>query len=189
MSRRTSRRSRWASRSGTAHLAGWLFADLMLVLFLVAMAVQPHAEVPDPKGADRPTPTGPRVLGKSFCEFMIPAQAEGLIGGDRAANADLLTKVGQALDDRRSSWLHGREMLDADARARCREQLRRKPQVGFYLVYGARDDTQSGVVLGGNAAKVIKSGNARFREAIYRSGWTGGEGDGAVQLIVFFYQN
>ncbi|WP_433228647.1 hypothetical protein [Actinomadura formosensis] len=190
MSRRASRRSRRASRFGAAHLAGWLFADLMLVLFLVAMAVQPRAQLttgtPDD---DQPTPTGPRVLGQDFCEFMIPVRADGLIGGSGDARADLLAKVDQALHRRHPSWLHGPEMRDAEGRAKCEEQLRQNLQVGFYLVYGARDDTGSGVVLGRKAAAAIKSGNARFREAIYRAAWTGGDGNGSVQLIVFFYQN
>ncbi|RFS82252.1 hypothetical protein D0T12_28885 [Actinomadura spongiicola] len=190
MSGRASRRSRRASRFSAAHLAGWLFADLMLVLFLVAMAVQRPAEIPpDPRGADRPTPQGPRVLGQDFCEFMIPVQADGLLGGDRAATADLLAKVDRAVDGRRRSWLHGPEMRDADGRARCEAQLGEDAQVGFYLVYGARDDTDSGVILGRNAAKAIKSGDPRFRAAIYRAAWTGGAGNSAVQLIVFFYQN
>lgn len=193
MTRRTSRRSgrtRRSSRFGAAHLAGWLFADLMLVLFLVAMAVQPRAQLttgtPD---EDQPTPTGPRVLGQDFCEFMIPVRAGALIGNARSARADLLAKVDQALHRKHPSWLHGPEMRDAKGRAKCDKQLKQNLQVGFYLVYGAQNDIGNGVVLGQNAAKAIKSGNPRFREAIYRAAWTGGEGNGSVQLIVFFYQN
>ncbi|MEU8305846.1 hypothetical protein AB0C84_20000 [Actinomadura sp. NPDC048955] len=188
--RRASRRGRRTSRFAAAHLAGWLFADLMLVLFLVAMAVQPRAQLttglPEQK---KPLPSGPRVLGQDFCDFLIPVQAEGLLSGSGGARADLLRKVDEALRGEHPSWLYGDEMRRKDARAACLEQLGQKLQVGFFLAYGARNDTGSGVTLGRNAAKAVKSGNPRFREAIYRAAWTGGEGDGSVQLVVFFYQN
>ncbi|MFI0354479.1 hypothetical protein [Actinomadura sp. 9N407] len=190
MSRRTSRRPRRTSRFGASHLAGWLFADLMLVLFLVAMAVQPRAQLttgtPDEK---KPSPAGPRVLGQDFCEFMIPVEAAGLIGGSDGARADLVTKVEQTLHRKHPSWLHGPAMRDAEGRAKCDAMLKQNLQVGFFLVYGARNDTGSGVRLGKNAATAIKAGNPRFRQAIYRAAWTGGQGNGSVQLIVFFYQN
>ena len=85
---RASRRGRRTSRFGAVHLAGWLFADLMLVLFLVAMAVQPRAELttglPEQK---KPRPSGPRVLGQDFCDFLIPVQAEGLLSGSGGAKS------------------------------------------------------------------------------------------------------
>lgn len=187
MSGRPVRRRRF-SRFGGAHLAGWLFADLMLVLFLVAMAVQPREQLANgtPDQHTKP-PTGPRVLSQHFCEFMIPAQAEGLIGGSASARTDLLAKLNEALRGKHPSWLYGPEMKKATGRARCDAQMKKNSQVGMFLTYGARSDTGSGVILGRNAAKAIKDGNPRFREAIYRAAWTGGED--AVQIVIFFYDN
>jgi hypothetical protein len=185
MSRRRPRR-----RFGGGHLAGWLFADLMLVLFLVAMAVQPRAQIAVGKTPEkRPTPDGPRVLGQEFCEFMIPVRADGLLGGASSARADLLSKVRGALRGEHPSWLHGPEMHTRAGRASCDRQIRDGLKVGFFLVYGAQSDVNRGVQLGQKAAKAIRTGDDRFGEAIYRAAWTGGEGGDAVQIITFFYQN
>ncbi|WP_018653281.1 hypothetical protein [Actinomadura flavalba] len=181
--------NRRVRRPGTATLAGWLFADLMLVLFLIAMAVQPHEKAKDRPTAERTEPARTaRVLSRDFCEFLIPVRADGLLAG-RSARADLLRKLDETLRGEHPSWFHGPEMGRRTGRDECQRHLTARRTVGFFLAYGAMSDTNSGVVLGRNAAKAITAGNRLFREAIHRAAWTGGQGDGAVQLIVFFYRN
>jgi hypothetical protein len=85
---RPSRRGRLAP----AVLAGWLFADLLLMLALVSMSGQadpmaddhlrpsqtPTTQPPEPTPEPEPTPTGPRSVERDRVEF-------GVDGGDRAS--------------------------------------------------------------------------------------------------------
>ncbi|MFD6431982.1 hypothetical protein [Streptomyces venezuelae] len=85
MSRGRTERRRRAGRPGVVVLAGWLFADLLLVLALVSMA-----DRPDPKADDRPTPepskteatepptpTGPRAVDRHPQEFEVAGRNKG----------------------------------------------------------------------------------------------------------------
>ncbi|MFJ2773965.1 hypothetical protein [Streptomyces sp. NPDC087300] len=83
MSRRRLR-GRRSGRIGTVVLAGWLFADLLLMLALVSMA-----DRPDPGADDRPkpghsktskpppTPTGPRSVDRDPEEFHVSGTDKG----------------------------------------------------------------------------------------------------------------
>jgi hypothetical protein len=70
-------------RLGVIALAGWLFADLLLVLALVSMADRPdpqaaagrhpktHSPSPSPTPPPSPTPTGPRSLVRTPEHFAV----------------------------------------------------------------------------------------------------------------------
>lgn len=76
-------RPRRRGRLGTTALAGWLFADFLLVLALVAMGDQadplaekrptPHPTVssPNPKPKPKPTRSGPRSVAKTRYVFSV----------------------------------------------------------------------------------------------------------------------
>ncbi|MFE0178115.1 hypothetical protein ACFWZ2_37980 [Streptomyces sp. NPDC059002] len=88
-------RGRRGRRSGTVVLAGWLFADLLLVLALVSMADRPDPQADDrpasgpSKGATpTPTPTGPRSVDRRPQEF----QVSGTDKGDLAAQISRSTR-------------------------------------------------------------------------------------------------
>ncbi|MEU7580296.1 hypothetical protein AB0B50_22170 [Streptomyces sp. NPDC041068] len=75
---------RRTGRLGAVMLAGWLFADLLLVLALVSMA-----DRPDPQADDRPEPgpsktgepskkpTGPRSVDRNPQEFEVSGRKKG----------------------------------------------------------------------------------------------------------------
>ncbi|WP_240803032.1 hypothetical protein [Streptomyces sp. A1499] len=80
MTRKRPARGR-GGRLGAVMLAGWLFADLLLVLALVSMA-----DRPDPLADDRPkpsptkptpTPTGPRAVDRNPREFTVSGRDKG----------------------------------------------------------------------------------------------------------------
>ncbi|WP_224058338.1 hypothetical protein [Streptomyces kanamyceticus] len=83
MSRRRPR-GRRAGRLGTVVLAGWLFADLLLVLALVSMADRPDPQADDhPKpghskdGEPTRPPTGPRSVDRRPQEFQVSGDDKG----------------------------------------------------------------------------------------------------------------
>ncbi|MFI6088703.1 hypothetical protein [Streptomyces sp. NPDC051218] len=81
-------RTRRRGRISVVVLAGWLFADLLLVLALVSMADRPDpladrpkASKESPKPSPSPTPTGPRSVELQPEEFRV----KGTDKGDLAA--------------------------------------------------------------------------------------------------------
>ncbi|MFK4065629.1 hypothetical protein [Streptomyces sp. NPDC029674] len=79
---RTPRRR--GGRPGVVVLAGWLFADLLLVLALVSMADRPDPQADDrPKprpskgGSATPTPAGPRAVDRHPQEFEVSGRSKG----------------------------------------------------------------------------------------------------------------
>ncbi|MER5304454.1 hypothetical protein ABT039_34000 [Streptomyces lasiicapitis] len=95
---RPRRRGRGGGRVAGVVLAGWLFADLLLVLALVSMADRPDplaARDPKPsKSADasskpkKPKPTGPRSVERKPEEFEVK-------GTDKGALADQIGRSTQ----------------------------------------------------------------------------------------------
>ncbi|MCF3123204.1 MULTISPECIES: hypothetical protein [Streptomyces] len=78
------RPGRRAGRLGVVVLAGWLFADLLLVLALVSMADRPDPMLDDPPGptpskGSSPThkPTGPRSVDRHPQEFRVSGDDKG----------------------------------------------------------------------------------------------------------------
>lgn len=91
----------------TGSLAGWLFADLFLVLFITALATVPAEawrsnEVSEPRTAARPTPS-PTPTKTADCPVsydLVPVRLviqnvsqRKLLAGDGATQQDLLHKV------------------------------------------------------------------------------------------------
>ncbi|MGV9877818.1 hypothetical protein [Streptomyces sp. NPDC003006] len=79
-------------RLGVVVLAGWLFADLLLVLALVSMADRPDPQADDRRkpspsrgGTPSPTPTGPRSVDRNPEEFRVS-------GGDKGALVSQISK-------------------------------------------------------------------------------------------------
>ncbi|WP_167532745.1 hypothetical protein [Streptomyces alboniger] len=72
------------NRFSVVFLAGWLFADLLLVLALVSMADRPDPQADDrPKpppskgGKPSPTPTGPLAVDRDPQEFQVSGRGKG----------------------------------------------------------------------------------------------------------------
>ncbi|MEU8955182.1 hypothetical protein AB0C93_12845 [Streptomyces sp. NPDC048518] len=83
MSRGRASRRR-GGRMGVVVLAGWLFADLLLVLALVSMGDRPDPKIPEhPKpspsktGSPSHKPTGPRSVDRHPQEFQVSGDDKG----------------------------------------------------------------------------------------------------------------
>ncbi|GAB2869166.1 hypothetical protein GCM10027074_41060 [Streptomyces deserti] len=95
MSPRTRQRRRGL---GTVVLAGWLFADLLLVLALVSMADRPDplasrptesaSPSPSPSASPSPTPTGQPGVSRTYRQFKVRGtDREGLLRQIRSGTA------------------------------------------------------------------------------------------------------
>jgi hypothetical protein len=167
-----------ARRQFAPHLAGWLFADLLLLLFLVALvsvppsAATPAAEpttTPMPSPSSTPGPPKLPVLDLESVNFKVSGlNADGLLREDPSSVDALVEKF--------------RDQLTAKG-----AQSRR---AGLVLTFGAAPtyDYRSGIgyKIADELIKLIKSRLPLFAGIASRSLWTTGT-VGDVELEVFFF--
>ncbi|WP_046259380.1 hypothetical protein [Streptomyces sp. WM6386] len=153
-------------RSGsgrTVLLAGWLFADLLLLLFVIALGSLPKQERPDPPG---PSPTPSETASPS--ESAQVAE-QGLV----LKPCSFTVKTGSA----------------ASVRGQFTEQLRSAGvdgrTAGFVLSFGTAPEPGPGQAAAERVNSVITKEMPRFRNAPKRGYWKGGP-SGNVRIDVFF---
>jgi len=176
-------------------LAGWLFADLLLMLFLIALAGQASPKVPAASASHSASPSpspsplaspSQGFISRDFCEFLLPVNATALIAGNRAAASDLIVTLNQALTGQHSDEILADPANPAGSRASCLSQLPRQPRAGVVIAYGASQSIGTGIAVGQHAAQAIIQLSPRFYGASSIWGWTGEYGENKVELIVFF---
>ncbi|WP_406372389.1 hypothetical protein OG788_19645 [Streptomyces sp. NBC_00647] len=148
------------------HLAGWLFADMLLVLALVAMGDRGDPQAaerrPDPSSsasaAAKKTPrhTGPRAVVRTPVRVAVDARAgdeEGIV----------------------------RALRGATARYRGR-------QAAFVLTFGRHTDPGAGGRYAHDVNALLeKSRPDMFRAATTRDFWKGGASSGHADIEIYFY--
>ncbi|MET9892184.1 hypothetical protein ABZZ47_18520 [Streptomyces sp. NPDC006465] len=148
------------------HLAGWLFADMLLVLALVAMGDRgdPQAAVrrPDPSSPasaaakKKPRHTGPRAVVRTPVRVAVDARAgdeEGIV----------------------------RALRGATARYRGR-------QAAFVLTFGRHTDPGAGGRYAHDVNALLEKARPdMFRAATTRDFWKGGASSGHADIEIYFY--
>ncbi|TMD59632.1 MAG: hypothetical protein E6I87_08885 [Chloroflexi bacterium] len=127
----------FGARRGIApHLAGWLWADLLLGLFVIflAAAAAPAPEmvhaapsttpqrtpIPQPSGTPAPTPT-PRVVDPRPIELTIPIDAQTLLSGTTDAIGREQRRIADEVDARVQARAGTRQIAVALAFASYRD--------------------------------------------------------------------
>jgi hypothetical protein len=170
-------------RQNVPMLAGWLFADLFLVLFIVAFSSQPTVAMSKPTSAAKTTTgahkatakkPGTQGLESTPVDFVLPVSPDDLDSSDPsvydAAKAALLSGV--------HSELAGKHMLGHRA--------------GFVLIFAtsvedAADPIDEAVKVATAVIPMLKLGDpAIFPAGTGGEGLWGGSGD-YVQFQIFFY--
>jgi hypothetical protein len=151
-------------------LAGWLFADLFLVLFLVGLASippKPHTRRPHPTPS--PTHTAPRVLDRTPISFHLNVQPADFQnpGTRHAAATQLLVALGRKI---RNLHLQGR-------------------QAGFVLVFASGPSTAIGqaVATADSVVRIVRTRSSEFSEASGLGYWNGA--GNYFKFVVFFYSS
>lgn len=164
-------RPRRGFRFSPLHLAGWLFADMLLVLALVSMgdrgdplaaqaaaspSPSPSASAEDePSPEPSPTPTGPRSVERKPVKLSVSAEA-----GDAAHMV--------------------RQLQESTARYEGRS-------AAFVLTFGQAHEPSDGQAYAREINKALR--NARpemFTDATTRDFWNGGA-PGTADLEIYFY--
>ncbi|WP_189782706.1 hypothetical protein [Streptomyces capitiformicae] len=172
MKRATSPKGR--RRFEPLHLAGWLFADMLLVLALVAMGDQadPLAAKPDRPSASpspspspsatpkkpkpKPKPKGPRAVVRTPVKVAINARA-----GDKDAILRGLRRVTERYAGR---------------------------QAAFVLTFGRHPDPGGGGAYAHDVNALLEKARPdMFRGATTRDFWKGGASSGHADIEIYFY--
>jgi len=151
-------------------LAGWLFADLFLVLFIVGLAslpAKPPANQISPSPSPSPTPTLHQVLDRTPVSFNVGVPPASLANpATRAvATAKLIRILDQALARRHLLGRHA----------------------GFVLVFASGPVTAIGVAIdtANLVVRILRGRDQVFAGAGGAGYWTGA-GD-AIELKIFFF--
>ncbi|GGZ26302.1 hypothetical protein [Streptomyces nitrosporeus] len=155
-----------APRFNPMHLAGWLFADLLLVLALVAMgdrgdplaaAARPSASPSaEPAPAKSRKPTGPRAVQQKPVKVSITAAP-----GDRRRIEQRLRAV--------TAPYKGR-------------------QAAFVLTFGRHADPGAGGAYAHEVNSLLKKARpGMFEDTTTRDFWKGGASSGHADLEIYFY--
>jgi len=175
------RRRRWSIES----VAGWVFADLFLVLFLVglgsAVPIKPAAKpTPKPPATAKPTPKPTPTPTKT-----PPAPIIGMrqlpIPLNLTVAADALTSTGPA--GIREGGLACRRLRQAAAAPLKGERA------GLVLIFGGGPDVVSGQSVARSLSKQLNCANPALfvRRTPYRAFWDGTLGYGQIRLEVFVF--
>ncbi|MET7366019.1 hypothetical protein ABZS61_09340 [Streptomyces sp. NPDC005566] len=155
-----------APRFNPLHLAGWLFADLLLVLALVAMgdrgdplaaaAGPPASASAKPKPSASPKPSGPRAVLKKPVKVSITAEP-----GDRHRIEQRLRAVTARYEGR---------------------------QAAFVLTFGRHSDPGAGGAYAHEVNSLLtKARPDMFEDTTTRDFWKGGATAGHADLEIYFY--
>lgn len=163
-------RSRPLDRQRMPALAGWLFADLFLMLFVVGLASLPAHRVSHPPPRPKPHPTrsvSPRVLDRWPVRFAILVPPSAV--QDPATRGQAIAQILRDLND---------------TLAAQRLQAR---QAGFVLVFASGPVTGIGpaVATAGQVLRVVRGRDATFAGTSGQGFWTG-TGD-EFQFEIFFF--
>ncbi|MFF3753496.1 hypothetical protein ACFYYH_23990 [Streptomyces sp. NPDC002018] len=156
-----------AGRFNPLHLAGWLFADLLLVLALIAMGDQGDpvkaaegAKPPRPSASatpkPKPSPSGPRAVTRKPVKVSIDARP-----GDRDRIVERLRAVTAAHKGRRAA---------------------------FVLTFGRHADPGPGGEYAHTVNTLLEKARPdMFKGATTRDFWKGGSSGGHADLEIYFY--
>lgn len=172
------RRRRWSIES----VAGWVFADLFLVLFLVGLG----SAVPI-KQAVKPTPPKPTATVKPT-PTPTPKPTAPIIGMKQAPTLLNLTVAADALTS--SGPAGTREGGVACRRIRQAAAVPLKDErAGLVLIFGGGPDVASGQSVARSLARQLNCANpALFSKTTpYRAFWDGTLDYGRVRLEVFVF--
>ncbi|MCZ0979845.1 hypothetical protein O1L60_14800 [Streptomyces diastatochromogenes] len=155
-------------RFNPLHLAGWLFADMLLVLALVAMgdqgdplaaeqAAKPGSSAtPKPAPSKSSAPKGPRAVTRTPVKVSIDAAP-----GDSAGILERLKAV--------TAQYEGR-------------------QAAFVLTFGRHSDPGAGGAYAGEVNSLLpKARPGMFKGATTRDFWKGGASGGHADIEIYFY--
>ena len=174
----TRRRARTSSRIPAIHLAGWLFADLLLVLFLVSLSAQHAPEAPEP-----PPPPPQKLLSPDSCEFTVRLGSGFTVDRDRVVSE--LERILSDPDDSDfttgDGWLIAQRQVPGAPGRAAGDLFRHR------LGSGSREQIGAAKEFAADVTEIAIEEIPQFANAKYRELWTGGS-PGSVELSLFFLE-
>jgi hypothetical protein len=164
-------------------LAGWLFADLMLLLFVIGLSFAP---VPSATVSPKPTPSPSASRSPSPAPSPTPSQ--------RVLNRTYYTiYVNIALPELQPGSPVATQLINGtDAKitqlARDHPDLAGK-DVAVAVIFGAapQSDINNAINEATTAGNILRAKDPMFGQASFLPEWTGNPTSTFVELILFFY--
>lgn len=147
--------------------AGWLFADILLVLFIVGLGVQPTAfpEVAAASPTPTPTPTEPPGLSREPVVVTLNVSTAALLGSGAAREEAEVALSASIADGLREAGLEG-------------------AKAGMVLVWAHARDVNRGLSIAEAVVGQLPQASTMFGETTSRSLWYGGT-ESRVDLEIY----
>lgn len=150
----------------TETIAGWVFADMLLVLFMVGLGSVIPVDPPEPEPEPEPVV---EIVGMETqpIKFTIDIDANALRSGDKEAQAEARDKI----------------------KASTRDLSNRGDRAAFVIIFGGADEVSKGQ----QVAMALAPELNRARPRVFPSGtatrffWESGLSYGTVRVEVFVY--
>lgn len=155
----------------TESLAGWIFADMLLVLFLVGLGMGVSRDITKPEPEPEPTPTQ-QIVGMETdpVKKTISIDASGLLSGSAKAEEDTCKKIRKAFANE----------IDAGAEA------------ALILSFAGSQEPSRGKMISKKVGDQLTCASKTLftteKERVFRPYWDGKIGEGKVQIEVFLFQ-
>ncbi|HEV2259555.1 MAG TPA: hypothetical protein VGS06_41105 [Streptosporangiaceae bacterium] len=160
-------------------LAGWLFADLMLLLFVIGLSFAPVQTVPagakptvSPSAHPSPSPQPTqRVLNRRYYTIYVNVSLPDLQPGSTAAT--------QLID--------GTNAKIAQLAGQHPELAGKSVAVAVIFGAGPQSYINSAIAAAKTAGNILRAKDSEFAQASFLPEWTGNATPTFVELILFFY--
>ncbi|MBV9448179.1 MAG: hypothetical protein JO345_20030 [Streptosporangiaceae bacterium] len=166
-------------------LAGWLFADLMLLLFVIGLSFAP---VQSATVSPRPKPSSTSGGHPSPSPSPSPRPSQ------RVLNRTYYTvNVDVSLPDLRPGSAAATQLVDG-ANAKIAQLASQHPDlagkdVAVAVIFGAgpQTDINTAITEATTAGNILRADDPKFSQASFLPEWTGNPAPTFVELILFFY--
>ncbi len=156
--------SKYQLLPGGASTAGWIFADMLLVIMIIALGAQVTKAADPDEGKVPKEPKGPVVMQEKAIKHNVSFDADALLGGGAAAKREA-TKVRQQI--------------------RAKTQNLKGKKAAMVMVWGRAPEVGRGTSIANTVAKQLKPSNPRvFSDVVPRPLWTGGS-EGVAELEIY----
>ena len=162
-------------------LAGWLFADLMLLLFVIGLSFAPiQSATVSPKPTPTSSPSGhpspsalptQRVLNRTYYTIYVNVSLPDLQQGSPAAT--------QLID--------GTNAKVAQLASEHPELAGKDVAVAVIFGAGPQSDINTAITEATTAGNILRGEDHTFSQASFLPEWTGNPTPTYVELILFFY--
>ncbi len=149
---------------GGASTAGWIFADMLLIIMIIGLGAQVTQAADPDEGKVAKEPKGPVVMQEKPVKHNVNFDADALLAGGAAAK---------------------KESAQVRKQIRIKTQELKGKKAAMVMVWGRAPEVGRGTSIADAVAKQLKPSNPKvFSDVVPRPLWTGGR-EGVAELEIY----